>query len=94
MDAVVINGPVPPSAFQLIPHPSCRPTLERIDVLIWRQDSAFDLDIRLYGSPLRVKLDPWSSTPGRTDELWRTTCFEAFIRPRGGEAYFELNLSP
>ncbi|WP_308419259.1 DOMON-like domain-containing protein [Tsuneonella deserti] len=31
---------------------------------------------------------------GRADELWRATCFELFLRPVGGEAYVELNLSP
>lgn len=31
---------------------------------------------------------------GRADGLWKTTCFEAFLRPSGGDAYVELNLSP
>ena len=31
---------------------------------------------------------------GRADELWKTTCFELFLRPEGGEGYVELNLSP
>lgn len=31
---------------------------------------------------------------GRADELWKTTCFEAFIRPDGSDAYVEINLSP
>lgn len=31
---------------------------------------------------------------GRADELWRTTCFELFLRPGGGDAYAEINLSP
>ena len=31
---------------------------------------------------------------GRTDDLWQTTCFELYLKPRGGEAYCELNLSP
>ena len=31
---------------------------------------------------------------GRADELWRTMCFELFLRPQGSEAYVELNLSP
>ena len=31
---------------------------------------------------------------GRGDDLWRTTCFELFLRPEGGEAYCEFNLSP
>ncbi|MBA2921233.1 hypothetical protein GON01_16195 [Sphingomonas sp. MAH-20] len=32
--------------------------------------------------------------PARTDGLWQTTCFEAFIRPIKSEAYLELNFSP
>ena len=36
-----------------------------------------------------------SASPGeRTDELWRTTCFEAFLRPVGEEAYREWNFAP
>lgn len=30
----------------------------------------------------------------RADELWRRTCFEAFVRPEGGEAYHEFNFAP
>ena len=30
----------------------------------------------------------------RTDDLWRRTCFEAFLRPTGQEGYLELNFSP
>ncbi|HEY0283481.1 MAG TPA: DOMON-like domain-containing protein [Rhizomicrobium sp.] len=35
---------------------------------------------------------PAAST--RADELWRHTCFEAFLRPSPGEAYVEFNFSP
>lgn len=31
---------------------------------------------------------------GRADELWRTTCFELFLKPDRGSAYCEINLSP
>ncbi|MFV0643449.1 MAG: DOMON-like domain-containing protein [Sphingomonadaceae bacterium] len=31
---------------------------------------------------------------GRADELWQSTCFEAFLQPLGGQTYVELNLSP
>jgi len=31
---------------------------------------------------------------GRADGLWRTTCFELFLRPEGAAAYAEYNLSP
>jgi len=30
----------------------------------------------------------------RTDELWRHTCFEAFLRVGPGEAYYEFNFAP
>jgi hypothetical protein len=30
----------------------------------------------------------------RTDELWRHTCVEAFVRPASGEGYQEFNFSP
>jgi hypothetical protein len=30
----------------------------------------------------------------RTDELWRHTCFEAFVRGSAGPAYYEFNISP
>jgi hypothetical protein len=30
----------------------------------------------------------------RADELWRHTCFEAFVRNFPGEAYYEFNFSP
>jgi len=77
----------------LLPHPTSRPTVEKVEILIWRDETTFDLDVRLFGSPLRVKL-PSTDDPRRTDELWQTTCFEAFLRPLGSDVYFELNLSP
>src|SRR5687768_10522470 len=30
----------------------------------------------------------------RADELWLTTCFEAFLRPHGETAYREWNFAP
>jgi len=37
---------------------------------------------------------PAVRAPARTDELWRHTCFEAFIWPATGEAYYEFNFAP
>jgi len=37
---------------------------------------------------------PISMTPGRADDLWRHTCFEAFISEPGSAGYSELNFSP
>jgi hypothetical protein len=30
----------------------------------------------------------------RSDELWRHTCFEAFVRASPGDAYYEFNVAP
>jgi hypothetical protein len=40
-----------------------------------------------------LRLPPVAAST-RTDELWRHTCFEAFISPLPGEAYYEFNLAP
>lgn len=37
---------------------------------------------------------PGPAMPTRTDGLWATTCFEAFLRPPVGDAYQEYNFSP
>jgi len=42
-------------------------------------------------SDIRV---PSIEASGRTDELWRHTCFEAFVRPEPGTAYHEYNIAP
>jgi hypothetical protein len=36
---------------------------------------------------------PPATEPVRVDDLWKRTCFEAFVRPVPGEAYFECNFS-
>jgi hypothetical protein len=40
-----------------------------------------------------LRMPPVVAT-ARTDELWRHTCFEAFVRPSTGPAYCEFNFSP
>jgi hypothetical protein len=46
------------------------------------------------GAPASRFLIAEPGEPERTDELWRTTCFEAFVRPIGQEAYSEWNFAP
>ena len=48
---------------------------------------------RLEGTMSGIKL-PAHAQSERTDDLWRTTCFEIFWQPIGGKAYREFNLSP
>lgn len=37
---------------------------------------------------------PGPEEPVRTVGLWEETCCEAFLKPVGGDAYYEFNLSP
>ena len=37
---------------------------------------------------------PLPGEPARTDELWRHTCLEAFVRVGEGPDYVEINLAP
>src|ERR1700683_438085 len=39
-------------------------------------------------------LMPAVTAPARIDELWRHTCFEAFIRATPDGSYFEFNFAP
>jgi hypothetical protein len=77
----------------LIPHPdSIRPVPDRIDVDLDRPGSSqLRLHYSVYGGCLRL---PPPVAPTRRDELWRTTCFEVFIRPGHGPGYFEFNFAP
>jgi hypothetical protein len=53
---------------------------------------ALVLRYRLIGSMSGVRIPP-PAAPDRTDELWRSTCLEAFVRATG-EAYYEFNFAP
>jgi hypothetical protein len=65
----------------------------RIAVDVERNLGHINLRYEVTGAIDKLRLPPFAS-PGRTDELWKHTCFEAFIRPLPGDAYFEFNLAP
>ncbi|MBA3511616.1 DOMON-like domain-containing protein [Sphingomonas sp.] len=46
------------------------------------------------GAPANRFVIPKLREPWRADELWQTTCFEAFLRPAGAESYREWNFAP
>jgi hypothetical protein len=48
----------------------------------------------LRADPAILNLPDPVPNPQRRDGLWRTTCFEAFIRMEGEESYRELNFAP
>lgn len=78
----------------LVPHPDFPPSaLSRLEARIVGPDGPWlRLRWRLYDAEA-VFFPPFAGK-GRAEELWRTTCFEMFLRPAGGDAYVELNLSP
>ena len=46
------------------------------------------------GAPASRFVIPEGEGPSRADELWKTTCFEAFLREAGSNAYQEWNFAP
>lgn len=79
---------------ELTRHPD-RPceSVRRIAVEVARRGLArLDLRYVVTGEAAGLVLPP-PAAPERTDELWRRTCFEAFIAGPG-EAYCEFNLAP
>lgn len=81
-------------AYTLQPHPE-RPAcaVSRVEArIIGRDENWLRARWRVEGSGQLVV--PAFAGKGRADELWRTTCFELFLKPLGGQTYCELNLSP
>ena len=80
---------------RLQPHPATPPrAVTAVDCVISTQGAggwtlAFDV-----ADPQGVLAAPPATTPGRADELWKTTCFELFLCRAGEAAYVEFNLSP
>ena len=84
----------------LIPHPSTPPTEPELKV--WASvDYAAKLSATAtaniwfgVGAPASGFVIPECDAPGRKDELWKSTCFESFLRAEGDEAYREWNFAP
>jgi hypothetical protein len=76
-------------------HPDSRcEAVSRIDVEVARlRSGTMALGYIVTGRIAGLRLPPVTE-PTRTDELWRRTCFEAFVRTAADTAYYEFNLSP
>lgn len=81
--------------FALVRHPDTpSAAVTRVDVEAARpRPDALALGYVVDGDIAGLRL-PAAATPARADELWKHTCFEAFVRPGEGEAYYELNFAP
>jgi hypothetical protein len=58
-----------------------------------QEKNRWSLDFEV-ADPSCALVMPGVTTPSRADELWKTTCFELFLRRPGEAAYVEFNLSP
>jgi hypothetical protein len=81
--------------FDLIPHPDY-PVRAGISVTVAAERVALNLLQLCYeirGEVGKLYYPPLG--PGvRANELWKTTCFEAFVAPAQGDSYWEFNFSP
>ncbi|HVM37989.1 MAG TPA: DOMON-like domain-containing protein [Sphingomicrobium sp.] len=84
----------------LVPHPSCLPADPQFKV--WASvDHAASFGATAttniwfgVSAPASRFVIPEASEQRRADELWKTTCFEAFLRVEGGDSYREWNFAP
>ena len=80
---------------QLLVHPpTAQGSVRNFEVDAARQAGGMlRLSYRLDADLAQLRL-PAITPPGRAEDLWRHTCFEAFIAASGSAAYSELNFSP
>ena len=76
-------------------HPDSRcVAASRIEVDVARpRPGQLALRYVVTGTMSDLRLPP-ASTPTRSDELWRHTCFEVFLRATGSAGYREFNFAP
>lgn len=79
----------------LIPHPGAVGAVaSQIEVDVTRsRNGKLELRYVVRGAIALIAF-PAAAAPERKDELWKQTCFEAFVRSGQGDAYYEFNFAP
>lgn len=81
--------------FDLICHPdSPRPPLDSIRVKVERRADARMLFRYVMIGEIGAIAMPVLMATERADELWKTTCFEAFLKRPDSDRYVEFNFAP
>jgi hypothetical protein len=80
---------------ELRPHPATPcPSISAVTARIdWLSANHLVLYYRVEGDIDALQL-PTPQRSAHADELWKQTCFEAFLKAPGAAPYFELNFSP
>jgi len=81
-------------AFALMPFPAANLPAVTITGRISFQRNLLSLHYALAGNIQDVLLSPVSRNPSRTNELWKSTCFEFFLAIKDQPGYWEFNMSP
>src|SRR4029077_19472426 len=79
----------------LKPHPDSRCLVAahvEVEIARPRADSLV-LSYIVTGRMSEIRM-PHATTAARSDELWRHTCFEAFVPALSGAEYYEFNFAP
>ena len=89
--------PSPGKEYVLVPHPDSMPPAITLSVGVSTCLTGNQLSIAfrytLSGEVDGIDLPPPKS-PARADNLWRHTCFEAFLGTPGADDYQEFNFAP
>ena len=80
-------------ALRLHPDSLCLPGLSVAAEASLARPGELRLDYVLTAPISGLRIPPLAAS-ARADELWRHTCFEAFLRAPPGQAYWEFNFTP
>jgi hypothetical protein len=85
-----------PASLSLLAHPDTpSQAVRRVAATAdWLEPHSLQFQYVVEADLRHVRIPAAVAGPGRADELWRHTCFEAFVRPAGSQRYLELNFSP
>jgi len=86
--------------FDLVPHPTTPPAIPNLKVWVTIEHAASLAAVATtniwfgVGAPADRFVIPEPADPVRANELWKTTCFEAFLSTSGDRSYREWNFAP
>src|SRR5258707_539642 len=80
-------------ALKLHPDTPCSAAIQIEAEVAQPHPGELEISYFVTGNIDELRITPPTSAT-RTDELWQTPCFEAFIRPSTGTAYYEFNFAP
>jgi hypothetical protein len=81
-------------SFRLVPFAAPAPLDVEITGTVALEVDVLSVTYRISGAIDQIKVAAPRAQPSRKDELWRTTCFELFVKLPERAEYWEYNLSP